>query len=71
MPLYYFKLIDSHVVADYGTHKLEDDTAAQIEAIKLARSVREARPDLVGKHCSISVTVEGAAGICIIPLEVT
>jgi hypothetical protein len=36
MPLYYFKLVDSRVVADYGTHELEDDTAAQIEAIKLA-----------------------------------
>jgi hypothetical protein len=70
MPLYYFKLVDSHVVADYGTHDLEDDTVAQIEAIKLARSVRDTRPDLVGRHCSISVTVEGGAGICIIPLEV-
>jgi hypothetical protein len=71
MPLYYFKLVDSYVVADYGTHELEDDASAQIEAIKLARSVREARPDLVGQHCSISVSVEGGAGICIVPLEVT
>jgi hypothetical protein len=52
MPLYYFKLVDSRVVADYGTHELEDDTATQIEAIKLARSVCEARPELVGRHCS-------------------
>jgi hypothetical protein len=26
----------------------QDETAAQIEAIRLARSVREARPELVG-----------------------
>jgi len=26
--------------------------AAQIEAIKLARTVREARPELIGEHCS-------------------
>jgi hypothetical protein len=71
MPLYYFKLVDSHVVADYGTHELEDDTAAQIEAIKLARSVREVRPELVGQHYSISVSVDGGGCVCTIPLEVT
>jgi hypothetical protein len=41
-----------------------------IEAIKLARSARQACPELVGQHCSISVSVEGGGGICIIPLEV-
>jgi len=71
MPLYHFKLVDGRIVTDYGVHELADDTVAQIEAIKLARSVREARPDLVGQRCSISVTVEGGAGICIIPLEVS
>jgi hypothetical protein len=71
MPLYYFKLVDSRVVADYGAHELEDDTAVQIEAIKLARSVREAHPDLVGQHYSISVSVVGGGGVCSIPLEVT
>jgi hypothetical protein len=71
MPLYYFKLVDRRVVADYGTHELEDDTAAHTEAIKLARSVREARPDLVGQHYSISVSVDGGGGVCTIPLEVT
>jgi hypothetical protein len=70
MPLYYFKLVDSRVVADYGTHELED-TAAQIEAIKLARSVCEARPELVGRHCSISVSVDDRGGVCTIPLEIT
>jgi hypothetical protein len=71
MPLYYFKLVDSRMVVDHGTHELEDDTAAQIEAIKLARSVREARPELVGQHYSISVSVDGGGGGCTIPLEVT
>jgi len=38
MPLYHFKLVDTHIVSN-----LTDKTAAQIEAIKLARSVRAAR----------------------------
>jgi hypothetical protein len=38
--------------------------------LKLARSVREGRPDLVGHHCSISVTDENGADVCIIPLEI-
>jgi len=71
MPLYYFKLVDSHRVFDYGAHELQDETAAQIEAIKLARSVREARPELVGQHCSISVTREDGAGISLIPIDET
>jgi hypothetical protein len=70
MPLYYFKLVDTRFVSDYGVHELEDETVAQIEAIKLARSVREARPELIGQHCSISVTDESGAGVCIIPLEI-
>jgi hypothetical protein len=69
MPLYYFKLVDSHLVSDYGIHELADDTAAQIEALKLAQSLRETRPHLVGKHYSISVTNESGAGICVIPIE--
>jgi hypothetical protein len=69
MPLYYFKLVDSHFVSDYGVHELPDETAAQIEAIKLARSVRQARPELFGQHCSISVTAEDGAGICLIPID--
>jgi hypothetical protein len=69
MPLYYFKLVDSHFVSDYGVHELGDETEAQIEAIKLARSVRQARPELTGQHCSISVTAEDGAGICLIPID--
>jgi hypothetical protein len=67
MPLYYFKLVDTHLVSDYGD--LADDTEAQIEALKLARSIRENRPHLVGQHYSISVTNEDGAGICVIPLD--
>jgi hypothetical protein len=70
MPLYYFKLVDRRIVTDYGVRDLQDDTAAQMEATKLARSVREARPDLVGQHYSISVSADGRGAICIIPLEI-
>jgi hypothetical protein len=69
MPLYHFKLVDTRIVGDHGIHHLADETAAQIEAIKLARSLRAARPELLGMNCSISVTNENGAGICIIPLE--
>jgi hypothetical protein len=69
MPLYYFKLVDGRIVSDYGVHKLQDDEAAQTEAIKLARSVRESHPELVGRNCSITVSVEGGGAVCIIPLE--
>jgi hypothetical protein len=70
MPRYYFKLVDGHLVANYGIHDLEDRTAAQIFAIELARSVREDRPELVGQRYSISVTDEFGADVCIIPLEI-
>jgi hypothetical protein len=46
VPLYYFKLVDSIIVADHGVHELVDDDAARVEAIKLARSLRETRPQL-------------------------
>jgi uncharacterized protein DUF6894 len=52
-------------------HDLPDETAAQIDAIKLARSFRGSRPELIGRNCSISVTDESGAGICIIPLDIT
>ena len=67
MPLYYFKLVDSRLVSDYGIHELADDTVAQIEALKLAQSLRETSPHLVGQHYSISVTNE--TGACVIPLD--
>jgi hypothetical protein len=69
MPRYHFKLIDSRIVSDHGIHALPDETVAQIEAIKLARSLRASRPELVGKGCSISVTDENGFDVCIIPLD--
>jgi hypothetical protein len=69
MPKYYFKVVDTTIVIDYGVHDLPDATAAQIEAIELARSLRESRADLLGRHCSVSVTDEDGGGVCIIPLE--
>jgi hypothetical protein len=70
MPRYYFKLVDGHLVANYGAHDLEDDTAAQIAAIELARSVREAKPELLGHRYSISVTDEFGGDVCTISLEI-
>jgi hypothetical protein len=29
MPKYYFKLVDSYIVAEYGVHQLADMTAAK------------------------------------------
>lgn len=69
MTLYCFKLVDSHFVSDYGAHELADDTAAQIEALILAESLRGSRPQLIGLHYSISVTNEDGAGVCVIPLD--
>jgi hypothetical protein len=61
MPRYHCKLVDSRIVSDYGTHELADHTVAQIEAVKLARSLCVARPELVGQSCAISVTDESGA----------
>jgi hypothetical protein len=57
-------------VTDHGVHDLSDATSAQIEAIKLARSLRASRPELIGMNCSISVTDESGASVCAIPLEI-
>jgi hypothetical protein len=71
VPLYYFKLVDSIIVADHGVHELADDAAARVEAVRLAQSLRETRPQLRGAHCSISVTAEDGAGVCLVPLDET
>ena len=44
-----FKVVEDPLFANYGVHGLEDDTAAKIAKIELARSVRQARPRLVGQ----------------------
>jgi hypothetical protein len=69
MRKYHFKLVDAHFVADYGLHELVDETTAQIEAVKLAQSLRETRPDLIGQHCSISVTDEYGGGVCVVAID--
>jgi hypothetical protein len=70
MPRYYFMLADGRIVTDCGVHELKDDAAAQLAAIKLARSVREARPELVGQNYSIAVSAEGGSAVCTIPIEI-
>jgi hypothetical protein len=70
MPRYYFRLADGHVAANYGAHELANDTAAQIAGIELARSVREIRPELIGRGYSILVNDEQGTDICTIPLEI-
>jgi len=32
MPRYHFTLVDGNIVSDHGTHELDDETMAQIEA---------------------------------------
>jgi hypothetical protein len=64
-PGIYFKL-----VANFGVHDLEHETAAQIAAIELARSIRQDKPELVGHGYSVSVTDEVGADVCRIPIEI-
>jgi len=61
MPRYYFKLVDGHLVTNYGVHDLDGEIAAQIAAIEFARSIRQERPELIGKRYSVSVTDEFGA----------
>jgi hypothetical protein len=69
MPRYYFKLVDTTFIAAIGVHDLPDETAARAEAEEIARSLRETRPELVGKHYTVSVTGPDGAGICAVPLD--
>jgi hypothetical protein len=68
MPRFHFKLVDENIVSDYGTHELDDETIAQIEALKLARSLSETRPEFAAKKCILIVTDENSATVCAIPL---
>jgi hypothetical protein len=61
MPSFHFKLVDGNIVSDYGTHELDDETSAQIEALKLARSLSETRPEFATKNCVLVVTDENGA----------
>jgi hypothetical protein len=69
VPRYCFKLVELRLVEDHGVHELADDAAARIEAVKLAHSLRETRPQLRGLHYSVWVTTEDGAGVCLIPLD--
>lgn len=69
MPKFHFKLIDISIVSDHGEHDLLDETVAQIEAIKLARSLHTSRPHRVGRNCSISVVDEMGKKVCRIPID--
>lgn len=69
MPKFHFKLSDTGIVTDHGVHDLPDDTRAQIEAIKLARSVRTSRPELIGRKCAVSVVDENGKMVCVIPVD--
>ena len=69
MPKLHFKLVDTRIASDHGVHELPNETAAQIEAIRLARSFRATRPELVGRHCSVTVVDERGKSICIIPVD--
>ncbi|WFU75042.1 MULTISPECIES: hypothetical protein [unclassified Bradyrhizobium] len=70
MPLFSFKLINSHFVSDFGVHDLPSEADAQIDAIRLARSLRETRPELVGLRYSIFVSDDDGRAVCTIPLDV-
>ncbi|WP_426615765.1 DUF6894 family protein [Bradyrhizobium sp. McL0616] len=69
MPRFHFKLVDTRTVADHGVHDLVDERSAQIEAIRLARSLRADRPELVGRNCSVAVVDEHGKSICVIPVD--
>jgi hypothetical protein len=69
VPKFHFKLLDTHIVSHHGVHDLSNETTAQIEAIKLARSVRATRPELAGRNCSVSVVDENGKRICLIPVD--
>jgi hypothetical protein len=69
MPRFYFKLVDTTFVSAIGVHDLPDEEAAKREASELARALREERPELIGRHYSISVTRQDGAGVCVVPLD--
>lgn len=69
MPNFHLKLVDTRIVSDHGVHDFADETAAQIDAIRLPRSLRETRPDLAGRNCSIHVVDEYGKAVCVIPID--
>jgi hypothetical protein len=49
MPRYHFDLVDKNTTFDHGGRILEDDDQAIEAAELLAKRLRIARPDLIGK----------------------
>ena len=58
MPRYHFDLVNKTTSADQGGQILPDDDEAIKVADTLARELRVARPDLIGKGYKILVTDE-------------
>jgi hypothetical protein len=69
MPLFFFKLVDSTFVSAIGVHDLPSAAVARTEAVEIARSLRETRPELIGNHYSVSVTDENGGGVCVVGLD--
>ena len=57
-------------MSDHSPPELDDETMAQIEAVKLARSLSQTRPEFSGKNYVLLVTDERGAVVCAIPLDV-
>jgi len=45
----HLKLVDGNIVSDHSPPELDDETMAQIEALKLAHSLSEMHPEFSGK----------------------
>jgi hypothetical protein len=59
MHRYHFDLIATNTVTDASGAILDDDNQARKVAQKLARKVREQRPELIGQGYEILVRTEG------------
>ena len=70
MPLYYFRLVDSNFVRDYGAHNLPSETEAQIAAIELARVVAGDQIRLDREALFYLRDRPKRRRICVIPLDV-
>jgi hypothetical protein len=58
MPRYHFDLVNSEEVTDVIGAILDDDGKAEKVALGLARDVREAKPEFIGKGYEIVVRAE-------------
>jgi hypothetical protein len=58
MPRYHFDLVNSEEITDVIGAILNDDEQAEKVALSLARDVREAKPEFIGKGYEIVVRSE-------------